>query len=205
MKCGKSKVESAKSQPIPIGWAPQTKFRVPIPFNEPERLATLRSCQILDTPSEEVFNDIIELAAGICGAPIAMISLVDSERQWFKAKLGISATETPRDIAFCAHAIMERDLFVIPDATADRRFATNPLVTTDPKIRFYAGAPLVTAEDHAVGTLCVIDRVPRQLSREQQKVLRLLARQVVELLELRRQVVALKSEVHSLQSPASRA
>ena len=204
MKHGDQQTKSAVSQRIPVGWAPQTKFRVPIPVNEPQRLVTLRSFQILDTPAETAFNDIAELAAGICGTPIALISLVDAERQWFKAKVGMAATETPRDIAFCAHAIMERDLFVIPDATADVRFATNPLVTTDPKIRFYAGAPLVTAEDHAVGTLCVIDRVPRQLSTEQQNALRLLARQIVSLFELRRQVISLKSEVRSLRGTTHR-
>jgi GAF domain-containing protein len=177
---------------IKVGWAAPTKFVVPIPHNEPERIASLRSFKILDTPPEEAFDELTQLAALICQAPIAMISLVDSERQWFKAKVGTAATGTPREIAFCAHAIMEEDLFIVDDATADTRFANNPMVTSDPKIRFYAGAPLLTADRFALGTLCVVDRVPRKLDENQKRALRLLGRQVIKLLELRRELLRLK-------------
>jgi GAF domain-containing protein len=189
---GKSSAGGTGAKHIPVGWGVPTHFKVPIPINEPERMATLRSYQILDTPPEDVFNDIVTMAAYICGTPIAMISLVDSNRQWFKAKVGLTATETARDVAFCAHAIMQEDLFVVPDAIVDERFALNPLVTTDPKIRFYAGAPLLSADRHAIGTLCVIDRVPRHLSAEQKDALKALSRQVIALLELRKEVQALR-------------
>ncbi len=177
---------------IAVGWASLTKFKVPIPVNEAERMAALHSYQILNTPPEDMFNDLVALASYICGTPIALISLVDAERQWFKAKVGLTATETARDVAFCAHAIMSEELFVVQDALTDPRFAENPLVRIDPKIRFYAGAPLMTADHHALGTLCVIDRVPRELSAEQKHALKLLGRQVIALLDCRRQLVSLK-------------
>lgn len=158
----------------------------PVPKNEARRLKVLWEYQILDTVPEALFDDLTELAALICEAPIALISLVDSERQWFKAKVGITLNETSRDVSFCAHAINQPDLFIIPDATQDPRFAKNPLVVAEPRIRFYAGAPLVTADNHALGTLCVIDKVPRELKAEQKSALRLLARIVVSQLELRR-------------------
>src|SRR6185295_1894172 len=128
--------------------------------NEAKRLKVLWQYDVLDTVPEEVFDDLTELAARICEAPI---SLVDEDRQWFKAKVGVTIKETSRDISFCGHAIEQDDLFIIPDATKDERFAHNPLVTSDPKIRFYAGAPLITPDGHALGTLCVIDKVPREL------------------------------------------
>ena len=191
----KNSTRPATGRRIPVGFASPTKFAVPIPHNEPERLATLRRLEVLDTPEEHIFNEITELAAIICGTPIAVISLVDAERQWFKAKVGLAARETPRDVAFCAHAIMQTDLFVVPDATRDPRFARNPLVTAEPEIRFYAGAPLVTADQHVVGTLCVIDRVARRLSHTQEEALRMLGRQVVALLEMRRQMRELKGQL----------
>jgi len=191
----KASAPPAAGRRIPVGFASPTKFAVPIPRNEPERLATLRRLEVLDTPEEHIFNEITELAAIICGTPIAIISLVDAERQWFKAKVGLKARETPRDVAFCAHAIMQTDLFVVPDATRDPRFARNPLVTAEPEIRFYAGAPLVTADQHVVGTLCVIDRVARQLKPAQKDALRKLGRQVVALLEMRRQMRELKAQL----------
>ena len=158
----------------------------PIPANEKRRLKVLWQYDVLDTVPEELFDDLTELAAKICEAPIALISLVDEKRQWFKSKVGITVNETSRDVSFCAHAIRQADLFIVPDATRDARFAANPFVTSDPKIRFYAGAPLITPDGHALGTLCVIDKVPRELRPDQQHALRILARHVVSQLELRR-------------------
>jgi PAS domain S-box-containing protein len=157
----------------------------PLPENEASRLAALQHYEILDTPAEEGFDDLTQLAAQICGTPIALVSFVDAHRQWFKARVGIDVSETPRNIALCAHAIHSSDLFVVPDATQDERFADNPLVAADPNIRFYAGMPLATPTGHAVGTLCVIDRTPRQLTADQMNALRMLGRQVVNQLELR--------------------
>jgi len=158
----------------------------PAKHTEARRLKVLWQYEILDTVPEEVFDDLTELAARICEAPIALISLIDEDRQWFKAKVGVTVKETSRDISFCAHAIKQQGLFIIPDATQDLRFANNPLVTSDPKIRFYAGAPLITPDGYALGTLCVIDKVPRELRSEQQQALRVLARHVMMQLELRR-------------------
>jgi GAF domain-containing protein len=158
----------------------------PIPNNEKQRLKVLWQYDVLDTVPEEVFDDLTELAAWICGAPIALISLVDEKRQWFKSRVGVTQTETARDVSFCTHAILQNDLFVVPDASLDPRFAAGPLVTSNPRIRFYAGAPLVTPDGHALGTLCVLDRVPRELSPDQRQALRVLARHVVGQLELRR-------------------
>jgi GAF domain-containing protein len=158
----------------------------PAKNNEARRLKVLWQYDVLDTVPEEVFDDLTELAARICEAPIALISLVDEDRQWFKSKVGVTINETSRDISFCAHAVKQQELFIIPDATKDLRFANNPLVTSDPKIRFYAGAPLITPDGHALGTLCVIDKVPRQLRPDQQQALRVLARHVMTQLELRR-------------------
>src|SRR3989441_4204477 len=158
----------------------------PIPKNEKQRLKVLWQYSVLDTMPEEIFDDLTELAARICEAPVAMITVVDEDRQWFKAKVGVSINETSRDISFCAHAITQPGLFIVPDATRDERFAKNPLVKSDPKVRFYAGAPLVSPDGYALGTLCVIDKVPRELRPEQKQALRILARHVVSQLELRR-------------------
>jgi len=154
--------------------------------NEKKRLNVLWQYEVLDTVPEELFDDLTELAARICEAPIALISLVDEKRQWFKSKVGTTVNETSRDISFCAHAIQQSDLFIVPDATKDERFAQNPLVTSEPKIRFYAGAPLFTPDGYALGTLCVIDKVPRELRPDQKQALVILARHVVSQLELRR-------------------
>ena len=160
----------------------------PLPQNEPERLDALRRYEVLDTEPEQKFDDLTLLASHICQAPIALISLVDAERQWFKSKVGLTTSQTARSISFCAHAILEDDVMVVPDAAADARFANNPIVTGEPNVRFYAGAPLVTPDGHALGTLCVVDRVPRNLSAAQLDALRALARQVVAQLELRRRL-----------------
>ena len=152
---------------------------------EADRLAALRRYKILDTEPEQRFDDLALLASQICGTPMALISLVDRDRQWFKARVGVDVPQTPRDIAFCAHAIEQPDLFVVPDALKDARFRDNPLVRAEPRIRFYAGAPLVTTGGNALGTICVLDREPRVLTQAQQDALEALKRQVVAQLDLR--------------------
>ncbi len=154
--------------------------------DEIRRIAALRQYAVLDTPAEKTLDDITTLAGQICDAPIALISLVDENRQWFKARFGLEITETPRDISFCGHAVHQRDLFIVPDALDDERFAQNPMVRGELGIRFYAGAPLVNEEGIVLGTLCVFDHVPRTLTEQQQQALRVLARHVMTHLELRR-------------------
>jgi GAF domain-containing protein len=163
----------------------------PIPKNEKKRLEVLWQYDVLDTVPEAVFDDLTNLAALICEAPIAMITLLDEKRQWFKSKTGISANETSRDISFCGHAIMQDKLFVVPDAANDARFARNSLVTGEPKIRFYAGAPLITPDGHALGTLCVMDKVPHTLRPDQKRALEILSGHVMTQLELRRRSLEL--------------
>jgi GAF domain-containing protein len=171
--------------------------------SEARRLKVLWQYDVLDTVPEEVFDDLTELAASICEAPIALISLVDEKRQWFKSTIGTTLKETSRDVSFCAHAIQQSGLFIVPDATKDARFANNPLVKSEPKIRFYAGAPLITPDGYALGTLCVLDQVPRQLRPEQKRALTILARHVVSQLELRRRSSELAA-AHRTESAAKK-
>jgi PAS domain S-box-containing protein len=158
----------------------------PLPPNEEERLAALRRTQLLDSLPEGAFDDLTRIASQIAGTPIALVSLVDEHRQWFKARIGIDAHETPRDLAFCAHAILAPEPFVVHDACADERFHDNPFVAGDPYVRFYAGMPLTDPEGHALGTLCVIDRIPRSLPPATIETLQALARTASTLIELRR-------------------
>lgn len=164
---------------------------------EADRLAAVRRYRILDTEPEQRFDDLALLASQICGTPMALISLVDRDRQWFKARVGVEATETGRDVSFCARAIEQPDLFVVPDALEDERFRDNPMVRGEPHIRFYAGAPLVTSEGVAIGTLCVLDRQPRALTPEQRAALDALKRQVESQLELRRRLDELAAALES--------
>jgi GAF domain-containing protein len=164
----------------------------PVPADEVDRLRALRSYKILDTKPEERFDELTQLAALICGVPISLISLIDSDRQWFKSRFGLDLQETPRAQAFCTHAIMQPEMFVVPDAAKDERFAQNPLVTGDLHIRFYAGTPLATRDGHLLGTLCVIDRQPHTLTDTQKKALEILSHLVIANIELRRDLQELK-------------
>lgn len=175
-----------------------------LPENEGERLRALRDYNILDTLPEREYQDIVRMAALICGTPIALVSLVDESRQWFKAKIGLEANETSRESAFCAHALLQPDqLFIVPDATRDPRFVDNPLVTSGPNIHFYAGAPLTTTAGHVLGALCVIDRRPRELSNEQKEALFALSRQVISQLEIRLKLIELEAAQTQLREVAA--
>ena len=152
---------------------------------EVARLGQLRRYEILDTTPEDVFDDFTILAAQICDTPISLISLIDADRQWFKSRFGLAETQTPRELAFCDHTIRTPEVMEVPDATLDPRFGDNPLVTGAPDIRFYAGSPLIAPDGSRIGTLCVIDRVPRHLSDAQRAALARLGRQIIVQLELR--------------------
>lgn len=141
-------------------------MKAPLPDNEIARLKAFSDCKILDTEPESAFDDITRLAASICETPIVIVSLVDVNRQWFKSKVALEMTQS-HDVSFCAHAILQPDVFIVADILSAQRFATNPLVTSAPNIRFYAGVPLITSENQALGTLNVIDRVPRKLNLQQ--------------------------------------
>ncbi|MEO7715664.1 MAG: diguanylate cyclase [Capsulimonas sp.] len=162
---------------------------LPMPENETERLKWLHESRILDTPPEDLFDEVTCMAADLCGAPVAAIILIDAERQWFKSIVGYDVRETPRDAAFCAHTILQSDILIVPDARHDERFAQNPFVIGAPSVRFYAGAPLITSEGYALGSLCILDLKPRSLTAEQQVILRMLARQVASRIELQRQLI----------------
>ncbi|HUO10857.1 MAG TPA: ATP-binding protein [Phycisphaerae bacterium] len=178
---------SASVQPSPITY--------PLPPDEEARLAAVRATGLLDTPPEASYDDITALAARICGTPIALVTLVEKDRQWFKSHHGMEITETPRSVAFCNYPVADRQFTQVTDAAADARFASNPLVRGDPHIRFYAGAPLIGTDGHAVGTLCVVDVVPHRLTPEQVHALEALARQVVREIQMRQQVVELQKLV----------
>ncbi len=161
--------------------------------NVEKRLAALKEYDIMDTPTEQGFDDLTHLASFICGTPISIITMLDGKRQWFKSKIGLLATETPIEHAFCAHAILKPGVFTVQDATTDLRFCQNPLVTADPFIKFYAGVPLISPEGVPLGTICVIDTVSRVLTQDQKKALAGLSRQVISQLELRRMVRSLSN------------
>ena len=171
--------------------APNGTFvKAELPIDEKKRLEALHRYEILDTDPEQCFDDITFLASHICETPIACISLVDENRQWFKSKVGMAESEMTRDIALCAHGILKKEVFVVGDLQADDRFSSNPMVAGKAKLRFYAGFPLITSDGHALGMLCVNDQVPRELSDPQLKALRALSRQVVAQFELRRALSA---------------
>jgi two-component system, cell cycle sensor histidine kinase and response regulator CckA len=170
--------------------------------NEVARLEALHQYQILDTSPEQTFDDLVFLAAQICATPIALINLIDAKRQWFKAKVGLDVEEMPKEIGFCPICLHQRDILIIPDTLADEQFATSPIVTCPPYVRFYAGVPLITPEGQAIGTLCVVDRVPRQLESEQLESLKAISRLVMRQLELRRnltEVASIKAEYQQAQ------
>jgi PAS domain S-box-containing protein len=173
-----------------------------VPPNEPERLAALSRTRLLDSPPEDSFDDFALLAAQIAQTPIALVSLVDRDRQWFKARVGLATSETPRCDAFCSHAILRREVFEIGDAELDPRFADNPLVVGEPHVRFYAGAPLITQQGFALGTLCVIDHVPRKLTETQRACLLALARRVSAQIEARLDAEALAELSHQVLEQA---
>jgi anti-sigma regulatory factor (Ser/Thr protein kinase) len=168
--------------------------------NEAARLKALHQYRILDTEPEQAFDDLTLIASQICGVPIALISLVDERRQWFKSRVGTEIRETSRSVSFCAHAILQEGIFTIPDASLDERFRNNPAVQGAPHIRFYAGAPITTQDGYALGTLCVIDHVPRKLTAEQNNALSALQRQVSAQLELRRNLEELRVALEGLQT-----
>jgi anti-sigma regulatory factor (Ser/Thr protein kinase) len=171
-------------------------------MDEADRLASLRSYRILDTDPEQGFDDLALLAAQICASPIAAITLVDEHRQWFKARVGLTPTETSRSISFCSHAIEQPAMMVVPDALDDARFSHNPMVLGEPHIRFYAGARLVTPEGAAIGALCVVDQVPRQLNAAQMQALDALRRQAEAQLELRRNLLELRRQLTNVNKLA---
>ena len=181
--------------PLPDGPVRQVPGPPPALKIEQARLAALSRFEVLDTPPEEAFDALTALAAQLCETPMASVSLVEADRTWFKSRLGLDLSETPREVSFCAHALASPDVLLVPDTTADARFADNPLVTGGPRIGFYAGAPLVTTDGYVLGTLCVLDVVPRMLSERQLGQLGVLAGQVVSLLELRRHTEELATEV----------
>jgi GAF domain-containing protein len=175
-------------------------MKAPLPHDEADRLRALAEYMILDTESEAVFDDLVAIAAAVCEVPISLISIIDPDRQWFKAKLGLTVSETSRDDAFCAHTILGDSTMVVPDALKDERFERNPLVLGDPHIRFYAGSPLLTPDGYKLGSFCVIDRRPRELTTEQIMILDRLAGQASALLQWRRTMAHLATALGRVRS-----
>lgn len=171
-----------------------------IPHNETERLRELRRLNILDSEQEKDFDELVELASIICGVPISLVTLIDTDRQWFKSKKGLDVDSTHRDVSFCGHAINDDDVFIIENAVADKRFYDNPLVTDDPNIRFYAGMPIKSENGFNLGTLCVIDSKPKKLSEIQIKALKVLGGQASKLIELRDKKNELEIKNEKLES-----
>lgn len=171
-------------------------MKAPLPENEEERLKALYELEILDTGTEESFDELTHLASYICNTPFALITLVDSDRQWFKSHKLLGMTETSRDISFCSHAILQSYPFIVNDALEDDRFKDNPLVLSEPSIRFYAGAPLTTENGLKLGTLCVLDKVPRTLDLGQLAALKILRNQVINQLNSRRERISLNRSLN---------
>jgi len=171
-------------------------MNLPAATTEAARVAALDRYAILDTEPEQAFDDLVILASHVCKTPMAMLSLLDDHRQWFKSKVGVEIRETPRDVSICSHAIQQQDLFIVPDALQDARFRDNPLVVGEPHIRFYAGAPLIDEDGFALGTLCVVDRQPRELDAEQKEALKSLRRLALRQMELRRNLKFLKDALN---------
>ncbi|MBD3882394.1 PAS domain-containing protein [Phormidium tenue FACHB-886] len=185
-----------RSKPIAPPNAAVQLNRSHLTHTEADRLRVLQQYNLLDTAPEGEFDDLTALAAYICGSPMSLLSLTDASRQWFKSTVGLAVREVPRELSFCSHAIQNpSDLMIVPDALQDERFATNPLVTAQPNIRFYAGAPLVTPDGYPLGTLCVLDQTPRQLTLEQQQALRALSRQAIAQMELRLTATKLERQI----------
>lgn len=179
-----------------MGRYPEVEMSTPIARSEAARLAALDRYAILDTEPEQSFDDLVLLASYICQTPMAMLSLVDDHRQWFKSKIGVQVRETPRDVSICAHAIQQGELFIVPDTLQDSRFKNNPLVVNEPHVRFYAGTPLVNEDGYALGTLCVVDREPRELSADQKEGLEALGRLALRQMELRQNLQLLKDALN---------
>ena len=175
-------------------------MKLPIPHNETQRLEALKKYQILDTLPEKQYDDIVELASFICDTPIALISLVDKDRQWFKARIGLEASETPRNISFCQYAILEKQVLEVSDATVDDKFKSNPLVTGNPNIVFYAGAPLTDPDGFNLGTLCVIDKQRKTLTEKQVSALKTLANHVVSTIVMRKKAEELIRTKNELEN-----
>jgi two-component system, NtrC family, sensor kinase len=168
----------------------------PSTSTEAARVASLNRYAILDSEPEQSFDDLVILAAHICQTPMATLSLVDDHRQWFKSKFGVEVKETPREVSICSHAIQQGDLFIVPDTLQDPRFRENPLVTGEPHVRFYAGTPLINEDGYALGTLCVLDREPRQLNTEQKEAINALGRLALRQMELRMNLQLLKEALN---------
>jgi GAF domain-containing protein len=174
-----------------------------LPANEAQRLAALRAYNILDSAPEQLYDDVVKLVTYVCQVPMATISLVDEHRQWFKSRIGVEDQETSREISFCAHTILGNKPLMVRDATEDPRFAASPLVTGPTHVRFYGGFPLIAPDGHALGSLCAMDRTPRELTQEQQTAMTALSNQVMALLELRRvssQMAAALERIKALES-----